>query len=190
MPATTLLFSELTKLQRIGRGRLNLDQERRRLQKKLRDHGAVRIASGRFGSAYAFEGKVLKIVATAHNHGYLMYARIARARSRSCPLLPRVNRIMAVGRYSVVHMERLYHDTRQARRSACALQAAIFNAAPLSRAARVMRREERAVTCVWHAIRALQRRRPRSALDLHEGNILFRRERGRLRAVITDPVTW
>lgn len=198
----------LQRLQRRRRAqnlrRLTRNDEKLGLMEELYELGFKVAGKGKFAVTMVRGRWAVKFVLTRHSNGALAYLRSARAAWSTNDLVPRVMRIREVGRYSVVLMERLFCAVPEMNKvvernpTARALTAAIEHRlgqietvrAGYRRRLKSLGHHPRQVAETVKKVAAVLRQpKHQSAwLDVHGGNVLFRKGRVNLRPVLTDPI--
>ena len=164
--------------------------EARGIRDMLLVEGWKELGRGSFGVSFARGNQVIKVVRIADNAAYLAFARHCRASAERFPLLPRVYRILRVRRHALVLMERLQENYRRSiPLSSRLLRWYRTGSMPYDLPQRAGRRVSHLCSVLQSTSRIRAKHR-RSRWDLHEGNILFRKEGGVLRPVFSDPITY
>ena len=158
--------------------------------------GVRRAGEGLFGSVVVHGPWAIKRMNTKVSDGALSYLRHAQRHHHGNPLLPKVKLCWSVGPFTFVVMERLWARTRQA----CSISEALKNSFKRRRfkahqlSEKPFRSYRIKVNSVYETLKAVEDvlRHPnhlrKSWEDMHEGNILFRKSRGRFTPVLTDPI--
>lgn len=166
--------------------------EQRFIESRLRSWGARRIGRGAFGAVYKIGNLAVKRIRTRENTSYISFARYCRAaKSR---LLPKIYKITQLGRHTIVVMETLEENRPLAKQVAKAFKLRLKNACNQQQvwgqAVAAAGRHCRFVEIHLKKIEAIMDKSARSTWDIHDQNLLFRKEKGKLRMVLSDPITW
>lgn len=170
--------------------RQTLVQEKKHLLLSLISIGFEKVGEGAFGMALVRSGLAVKIVRTSESVGYLAYARICRSGHYKNRLFPRVHAILSVGRYSCVIMERLHDKAKKSAALCPSLRRASRNRSYARQVGRLMGRSPQSSEQAFSKIERVIQASVRSYWDIRADNILFRKEGGKLRPVLADPIAF
>jgi hypothetical protein len=191
MALSVQIYNDLATMKdRLKKAKISLYDEAANLTSFFARHGYKFAGSGVYATTLKRRCTIVKIVNTKENQAYLAYARLCQINKNSNSTLPRIYSINSVGRHSVVAMELLTHNRKIALKAERQFINAIVKRQPnYVKAGEVMGRRAGNIEDAISAIKLIKQRRRLSEWDLHAGNIMFRKEGGRLRGVITDPIT-
>ncbi len=167
-------------------------EEQRYIESTLRSWGARRIGRGAFGAVYKIGNFAVKRIKTRENTSYLSFARYCRAAKSQ--LLPKIYKITQLGRHTIVVMETLQENRPLAKQVARAFKLRLKDSCNQQQAwtdaVAAAGRHSRFVEIHLKKIESIMNKSARSTWDIHDQNLLFRQERGKMRMVLSDPITW
>lgn len=184
------LLKSLRQFHRLAGSRLSLRGEKKWIADILQSQGYPSLSAGVFGATFLNGNRVVKLVQTKESRAYLNYARFCRRHHANYRVLPKIYQILTVARYSLVIMERLTLLEKTGQPLSKSLRRAIKGWDSISEASRVLGRKAQSLEFVLNKIEQIRTHDPRSQWDVHAGNILFRKEAGQYKMVLTDPVTY
>lgn len=170
--------------------RMARPDERFLLLSMLQEMGFEKAGEGAFGATFLMQKTAVKVVLTKESQGYLAYARFCRKHHATNRLLPRVDAIRQVGRHSLVWMERLHENDDLSKSLRKPLKRASRSHQHVNEAGRLIGRSSASLAQVMDKLRSILDERRQSYWDIRSPNILFRRERGEMKMVLTDPIAY
>lgn len=148
------------------------------------------VGEGAFGSTFLVGKQAVKVVLSKESQGYLAYARFCRRHHRKNRLLPRVDSIHQVGRYTLVWMERLHESASLSSTLCNPLKRASRRHEHVNQSSRLISRSPRSLAHAMDGLRAILNLHPQSYWDIRADNILFRKEHGKMKMVLNDPIAY
>lgn len=150
----------------------------------------ILVGEGAFGSTFIIGGLAVKIVLTKESQGYLAYARFCRMNHKRNRLLPRIASICQVGRYTLVWMEKLEESAKLSIALCQPIKRASRRHEHVNQASRLIARSPRSLAHAMSKLRMILADHPQSYWDIRSDNILFRRESGKMKMVLNDPIAY
>ena len=184
------LLRSLKQFHRLAANRLSLRGEKKWIADILQSQGYQPLSSGVFGATFVKNSHVIKLVQSKESRAYLNYARFCRRYHPHYRVLPKIYQILTVARYSLVIMERLTLSEKTGQPLSKSLRRAIKGWDSIPEASRVLGRKAQSLEFVLNKIEQIRTHDPRSQWDVHAGNILFRKEAGQYKMVLTDHITY
>lgn len=190
MPSTPSINLVSIRLKTCLRSRMSCQDERFLLHAMLGEMGFEQAGEGSFGATFTLRKNAIKVVLTKESQGYLAYARFCRKHHKQNRLLPRIDAIRKVGRFSLVWMEKLHEDDDLSKSFRKPLKRASKSHQHANEASRLIGRSPASLAQVMEKLRAILQTCGNSYWDIRAPNILFRRERGQMKMVLTDPIAY
>ena len=190
MPSSLSIDLVARRLRTCLRSRMTRSDERFLLLGLLTEMGFEKAGEGAFGATFLMGDRAVKVVLTKESQGYLAYARFCRKHHVENRLLPRVDAIRQVGRYSLVWMERLHENDDLSKPLRRPLKRASKSHQHVNEAGRLIGRSAASLAQVMEKLRGIVEECKDSYWDIRTPNILFRCERGQMKMVLTDPVAY